>query len=411
MYNNMQRRTNEGPMDWEWQTQGPRDPKSPFPQFEPQLGQGTAAPPAPAPQFRNPSFTTPRKPFDQELLSEVSGAESSPADNADAEDTPDIPRQNRAMTAFTSGGAEKPIFNRYGAEFSGSSPGRAERRGKFGIAVANKLRKRKRADRDYAPSHARGSDTDSETETRPRSSKNLKSIDPNAMGWFAALLSGIESRPNLPHILSYYAQLMLNFFFAFIIMFGIWTFWLTIRADVDKASEDSIQDVVAEMSKCKKEFLENNCANLKSPALQVLCDNWEKCMNRDPMAVARAKISAHTFAEIFNSFIEPISYKAMIFIVLIITVVILINNLTFNLIRSKASHLPHPTIPPVPQYFPPHQNFQWGVPQTPTHQTGFEYGNGQSFQAIMPSTPQQSPSKGRSPSKGGDRSPSKGERY
>jgi len=35
-------------------------------------------------------------------------------------------------------------------------------------------------------------------------------------------------------------------------------------------------------------------------------------MNRDPNSVGRAKISAHTFAQIFNSFIEPISYKAMV---------------------------------------------------------------------------------------------------
>jgi hypothetical protein len=33
-----QKRSHESPMDWEWQTQGPTDPKSPFPQFKPQQG-------------------------------------------------------------------------------------------------------------------------------------------------------------------------------------------------------------------------------------------------------------------------------------------------------------------------------------------------------------------------------------
>jgi len=35
-------------------------------------------------------------------------------------------------------------------------------------------------------------------------------------------------------------------------------------------------------------------------------------MNRDPTVVGRARVSAETFAEIINSFIEPISYKTMV---------------------------------------------------------------------------------------------------
>lgn len=35
-------------------------------------------------------------------------------------------------------------------------------------------------------------------------------------------------------------------------------------------------------------------------------------MNRDPTQVGRARVSAETFAEIINSFIEPISYKTMV---------------------------------------------------------------------------------------------------
>jgi len=30
MFNNSQKRSTESPMDWEWQTQGPTDPNSPF---------------------------------------------------------------------------------------------------------------------------------------------------------------------------------------------------------------------------------------------------------------------------------------------------------------------------------------------------------------------------------------------
>jgi hypothetical protein len=221
------------------------------------------------------------------------------------------------MTAFNDDSSVKqPIFGRYGAGFLGSSPGRAEqRRGKYGNALVQKVRKRKRIERDYAITQGTrgGSDSESEGESRPRSKGKHMKMDGNDQGWFSAFLHGIESHPNLPNILSYYAQLTLNAFLAGLAIFGLWSFWVTIQSDVNKASEDATAMVVAEMAKCAKDYVDNGCAkSTRPPALEAVCDNWEHCMNRDPNSVGRAKISAHTFALIFNSFIEPISYKAMV---------------------------------------------------------------------------------------------------
>ena len=67
------------------------------------------------------------------------------------------------------------------------------------------------------------------------------------------------------------------------------------------------------MAVCSKEYLENRCApSTRVPAMEKACMAWEKCMNRDPSVVGRARVSAETFAEIINSFIEPISYKTMV---------------------------------------------------------------------------------------------------
>jgi hypothetical protein len=220
------------------------------------------------------------------------------------------------MTAFTNGFSErKPIFGKYGAGFTGYSPGRVEqRRNKFGNAIVNKIRKRKRVDRDNAALIGmRGSDTESEDESRVKTrGHNLGNEKPQ--GWFLQLLNGIESHPNLPNVLSYYAQFAMNVFFVLLAMFGIFTFWSTIKGDVDKASEEATAMVVAEMAKCARDYVDNGCSrDSRPPALEAVCDNWAYCMNRDPNSVGRAKISAHTFAQIFNSFIEPISYKAMVF--------------------------------------------------------------------------------------------------
>ena len=52
--------------------------------------------------------------------------------------------------------------------------------------------------------------------------------------------------------------------------------------------------------------------------MEPYCLDWARCKARDPYKVARAKVSAHTFAEIFNSFVEPISYKAMLFTAILV---------------------------------------------------------------------------------------------
>jgi hypothetical protein len=225
------------------------------------------------------------------------------------------------MTAFIEDSSVKqPIFGRYGADFLGSSPGRAEqRRGKYGNALVKKVRKRKRIERDYAITQGGrgGSDSESDGESRPRSRGKQMKMSGGIGSWWSSFLNGIESHPNLPNILSYYAQLTLNFFLAGLAIYGLWSFWVTIQADVNKASEDATSLVVAEMLKCTKDYVDNGCTkSTRPPALEVVCDNWEHCMNRDPNSVGRAKISAHTFAQIFNSFIEPISYKAMVCLVI-----------------------------------------------------------------------------------------------
>ncbi|TVY28592.1 Nucleus export protein [Lachnellula hyalina] len=436
MFNNIgnQRRTHESPMDWEWQTKGPTDPNSPFPQFKPQPGLNSNfespkpsssfinSSSTPATPFRNPSFTTPRKPFDPELFSEASGAESSPADNADAEDTPDAQKASMTMAAFTGGSEKKQLFGRYGASFLGYSPGRAEqRRGKYGNALAQKVRKRKRMERDYSVVKSHRDDWDSDSDSggsRPTS----KGKDEKKPGWISEFLNGIESRPNLPNLLSFYTQLGFNLFLLGLTVFGIYTFWTAVRADVDNAAGEARAEVMAEIGKCARDYVDNRCGpDMRLPALENVCNAWALCMNRDPNSVGRAKVSAHTFAQIFNSFIEPISYKAMIFVVLLVTVCIVANNLAFGMFRSSKPS----TMPTAQPYYPPTpgQNFQWGAPpQTPQHNIGYDQWGGQTFQAIMPShTPShRSPSKGsRSPSKGNrspskgdrDRSPSKGEMY
>lgn len=131
--------------------------------------------------------------------------------------------------------------------------------------------------------------------------------------WMYTFFQFLTNHPTLPHILSFYAQLMLNLFLIGGIMYILYSFWSTIKSDVDKKSSEAIAELLSEMAVCAQGYTANRCErSTRVPAMEVVCANWEKCMNQDPRNVGRARVSAHTFAEIFNGFIEPISYKAMV---------------------------------------------------------------------------------------------------
>ncbi|KAI4121012.1 MAG: hypothetical protein LQ338_006615 [Usnochroma carphineum] len=341
-------------------------------------------------QFRNPSFTTPQRSLDLDFSS---GPEhqSSPA-NGDTEDTPEpAVRQeqakiNGAMVDFK---AEKRppssgIFGRYGM----SGRGEIQRRPHNDL-MARRIHKRKRrdVDRDVRITRRRPAE-DSESEgddhERPSSSEGAKQKPQklHEIGMIPAFFSYLETHPNLPHILSYYAQFLLNFFLVSIVIYMIYAFWSTIRSDVNEKSKEAATEILVEMAMCAQDFRDNKCDKPESrvPAMESICNSWEKCMQRDPTMVGRAKVSAHTFAEIINNFFQPISAKAMVtasrqvsrclmsangFRQISLCVLFLgclaVNNFTMYLFRQKT----HPShLPPQSSQYPQH-------PSTPHPQTPY----------------------------------------
>ncbi|KAI9803127.1 MAG: hypothetical protein M1833_001198 [Piccolia ochrophora] len=391
----MSGRGNEGHMDFEWQTAGPADHTSPFYQLSVRHKQRqqeemakkrshsvldspikatapTLTEPAsqtylfsqtPSQAFRNPSFTTPRKFDTPDMASSPPDLPSSP-DNADAEDTPDNTSRGhwagkdnaRSLAQFTANPKsekKQPIFGVFG-KFN--SPGRGEvRRGNYSNAIVRRVQKRRRhdTDKDSRLTSRRSSyETDSDD---PRSgdaggvSASYGRPPSTAAGVLPSLFTFLETHPALPHVLSFYAQLLLNLFLVFFFVYLIYSFWSTIRQDVDEASEKAAAETLAEMAACAQQFVDNRCdRSSRVPAMESVCNNWEKCMNKDPNSVGRARVSAHTFAEIFNSFIEPISYKAMIFSLTLVFGCVAISNFAFGFFRTKAH--PPPSVPPPTPY-------------------------------------------------------------
>ena len=257
--------------------------------------------------YRAPSFTTPRKPLDFNFDSS-GGDNSSPAEQADNEDTPDATPH---VVSFINGEAmagqkRNSLAGLYG-RFAPSPP-KSSKKG-FSISMVKKIHKRRRKAMDQQLVLRRPSDPISSEEDSPTE----LTFKTEEIGWLTGLFTFIHKYPDAPSIIAKYLQVLFNFLICFGCLYMIYSFWATIKADVDKASEDAMAEVLAEMAACSKSYVENRCgSDQRLPALETICSNWESCMNRDPSAVRRARLSAHTFAEILNSFVEPISLKTMV---------------------------------------------------------------------------------------------------
>lgn len=239
------------------------------------------------------------------------------------------------------------------------SPGRMAK--PFNDALERRIHKRRRraqhfdshGDKQLVRSRQSSNDTDSDEaiasaaraisspSKRSPSKSNFQNPLPNfetntRPGLFTNLFTFITTYPDAPLIISRYLQVFFNFLILSGIFYLLYSFYATIQSDVDRASDEAMAEILAEMSLCSKQYVENQCgAATRLPALETVCSNWEICMNRDPAAVKRARLSAHTFAEIFNSFVEPISLKTMAFTSTLVVLSIVVSNATFTFYRKQ----------------------------------------------------------------------------
>ncbi|KAK5938936.1 hypothetical protein PMZ80_009128 [Knufia obscura] len=446
-------RGNESPMDYQWQTSRPVDPSSPFHKFAmanekkrktdpksifsnlPNLtsekgthsaynspGKGNfpslrepngkpyffSSPPKdmPTSQYREPSFTTPRKGYDLDFSS---GPESSPMAPTEDEETPNA-KPLPAIPTERKKSKRNSFFSFYGKWTPKSGKGEIP---KTSDAITKRVHKRRRQAQTFEKQLAkarRESEDSSEEDDDPRTTnkKQKKTQQPvQEVGWMTSLFAFIHTYPDAPSIIAKYLQVFFNAAILFGCLYMFYSFYATIRADINNASEDAMQEILSEMTACSKHYIDNRCgADNRLPALEQVCANWELCMNRDPNAVKRASLSAHTFAEIFNSFVEPISLKTMLFMFLFVAAALFTNNAGFTFLRRSVE--PHNGYrQPSGQYgqHPPHMS-QFAITPGMPYQTPQQYGyavqqpNGPGqLEYNLPDSPSKDRGKSRSPDK------------
>lgn len=169
-------------------------------------------------------------------------------------------------------------------------------------------------------SRTRHSEYDSETES-PAKDRNIQQAAP-AIGFAAKIpgvLAWVEAHPNLPNVLSYYMQFMVNATLGLFFLWIVYVVYSAVMADIDNEASNKVRDIMHEIAVCASEYERNGCEPKPVPAVESLCQNWKRCKERDAYKVARASVGARTFAMIFNSFVEEFSYKSMVFSLLLLS--------------------------------------------------------------------------------------------
>ncbi|KAI9893757.1 MAG: hypothetical protein M1814_005973 [Vezdaea aestivalis] len=333
--NNMNSRSYESPMDFEWQHGGPQDPSSPFrahnvqhhinmqtqraeqdrvalkrshsvfdspekktvpvlrePDSQPFLFN---SPPAPLSSLP-PSFRTPRK-IDLDFSS---GPE--PASSPDA-DTPDLPGDLRSRQPnFLPAGGSKVSAADFQLRLS--APNKSGR-GPYSYGALSKVHRRRERQNDLQryiddPNVA---SWDGQEVEKPLT---FWSLGGRFFAW-------INSNPNLPGILENWITLSFDvLMFGFILVFA-YSVWSTVGNDIALRNEEAESVLVASMAVCAKHFAQNKCdAVNRVPALEEKCEEWSRCMNLDPRAVNRSKVGMAQFSIIISEFIDTLSQKALV---------------------------------------------------------------------------------------------------
>lgn len=268
-----------------------------------------------APSFRNANFTNP--------------AFSTPQMNRFAEnDFDDSP----AMTEDNSGIADSPDFDRSdimdALAISSPQPRRiafssAKRSGKGPLPRASgvgfphdRVRKRSRADRDKDIGSTRsrlpgGRDEDDSDYEVFKSNGGKHNKDKN-MGWLHYTLSAVSANPDAPIVLSEYIQLLINSFLGGLVLWVVWCGFSSARDEVIYSSGKAKQALQNEIEACSSQFFVNKCDSTRMPALEDLCNEWQKCKDQDPENVAGVKAVVGHIADIINEFTTRLSWKSIV---------------------------------------------------------------------------------------------------
>ncbi|KAG0365276.1 hypothetical protein BGZ54_006698, partial [Gamsiella multidivaricata] len=145
-----------------------------------------------------------------------------------------------------------------------------------------------------------------------------------------------------------YVQVAMNTVFVGVLIYIVANFITTIQSDVSLRTETLLQRERQRRANCEKEYYQvYRCDKPIGAALFTVCEDRKACMEQPEPRIGRASVAAETFALIVNSFVHTISYKTMVFVLVIVFGGLYISNHAISSYRSNhVMHQQHTVVPP-----------------------------------------------------------------
>lgn len=110
----------------------------------------------------------------------------------------------------------------------------------------------------------------------------------------------------------------------------------TVLHDAQLKVDERLQVMVSEIALCSRQYIDNRCSpDLRVPAMEKACMEWETCMSRDPSTTSRARLHAETIAEILNGFFGAISTRTYVFMISGAVLIMVLFNAAFYFGRHQ----------------------------------------------------------------------------
>ncbi|GAA5999066.1 Brr6p [Rhodotorula paludigena] len=156
-------------------------------------------------------------------------------------------------------------------------------------------------------------------------------------------LGGAQEQPerwmrrSTPYVLLGYLQFGSLTLLALLVLSLLSLFLYTLYTDIVARLAELTVELRSEVVQCAKKFMDNGCAAVtRFPALEKSCNEWEECMHREVVVVGKTRVVAETLAEVVNGFVEVISFKTMLFVLLTLGITIYGSSTALSILASRA---------------------------------------------------------------------------
>ncbi|KAG0656101.1 hypothetical protein C6P46_000420 [Rhodotorula mucilaginosa] len=206
-------------------------------------------------------------------------------------------------------------------------------------------------------------------------------------------------RKSTPYVLLGYVQFGSLALLAILTIGLLLLFLSTLYYDIQARLAELTVELRGEMIQCAKAYVDNFCQDRRIPALERKCNEWEECMNREVVVTGKTRVVAETLAEVVNGFVDVISFKTMLFVILTLGLTIYGSSVALSILPSRTPTAPtaSPGLGP-PHFAQPnaygHPAYPYGLPYnagtTPwVVENGHRGGDGDRARAIAPASSSQ----------------------